>query len=473
MDSQQTKQFPQVGAVAIGRNDGDRIVRGLPTLTRQIPHVVYADSGSVDGSPDRARALGVHVVAITQPPHSAARGRQAGFDELLRVAPDIKYVHFIDGDCTLEPTWLETAVAYMEAHPKCAALAGRRREEFPQSGLGATVYKIAGKWDPVDWLSVRGSFGTNYATPPASFIPGQVTNALSLIANAGNRYLRVETETLSGVEPETAEVANFGAIVFFSDLPLNGSLRASADYFDFTIIDEIKTVSHNGILNTVFVANPGTNNPINCSAPLIDRITFINGQGAAGCTQGTTTGNDVTSIRSVRGNGPGANTSGIDYDITYSFEALGGDMSASVTATNVLAYEIDAFVLNGTPLTPAVDGLGFANYSRDGDIVSEWRGNASLNYSAGNHNLRYVMRYIQGVTDDRFIGTANEQIDDFVTSNLYYQYTMPFDENFVLSFSVENLMDEDPPFTVQQYSYDPFIGNPLGRTYEIGLRKTF
>jgi iron complex outermembrane receptor protein len=348
-----------------------------------------------------------------------------------------------------------------------------RREEFPQSGLGATVYKVAGKWDPVDWLSVRGSFGTNYATPPASFIPGQVTNALSLIANAGNRYLRVETETLSGVSPETAEVANFGAIVFLSDLPLNGTLRASADYFDFTIIDEIKTVSHNGILNTVFVASPGTNNPINCSAPLIDRITFINGQGAAGCTQGTTTGNDVTSIRSVRGNGPGANTSGIDYDVTYSFEALGGDMSASVTATNVLAYEIDAFVLNGTPLTPAVDGLGFANYSRDGDIVSEWRGNASLNYSAGDHNLRYVMRYIQGVTDDRFIGTANEQIDDFVTSNLYYQYTMPFDENFVLSFSVENLMDEDPPFTVQQYSYDPFIGNPLGRTYEIGLRKTF
>jgi len=26
---------------------------------------------------------------------------------------------------------------------------------------------------------------------------------------------------------------------------------------------------------------------------------------------------------------------------------------------------------------------------------------------------------------------------------------------------------------VQQYSYDPFIGNALGRTYEIGIRKTF
>ena len=84
-----------------------------------------------------------------------------------------------------------------------------------------------------------------------------------------------------------------------------------------------------------------------------------------------------------------------------------------------------------------------------------------------------MTRYIQGVKDDRFLGTANEQIDDFITQNLYYQYTLPWDEDFVLSLSVENLTDEDPPFTVQQYSYDPFIGNALGRTYEIGIRKTF
>ncbi|MEY2756496.1 MAG: hypothetical protein RIR33_274 [Pseudomonadota bacterium] len=369
-----------------------------------------------------------------------------------------------------------------------------RREEFPRSGLGATVYKVAGKWDPTDWLSLRGSFGTNYATPPASFIAGQVTNALSLIAAAGNKYLRVETETLSGVKPETAEVANFGAILFFSDMPLNGSFRASVDYFDFTIIDEIKTVSHNQIVNTVFVdrngdgqstsADAGATRLINCAAPLINRITFVNGQGAGGCVQGAygpggvittpgTVGDEVTSIRSVRGNGPGATTSGIDYDIAYDFEALGGEMTAQITATQVLSYEIDAFSLNGTVLTPAVDGLGFANYSRDGDLVSQWRGNASLNYALGDHNIRYVMRYIQGVKDDRFIGTANEQIDDFITSNLYYQYTLPWDEDFVLSLSVENLTDEDPPFTVQQYSYDPFIGNPLGRTFEVGIRKTF
>lgn len=153
MDTPTPQFFPGVGAVAIGRNDGDRIVRALPSLTRQIQHVVYADSGSVDGSPERAAALGVHVVAIKEPPHSAARGRQAGFDLLMKLAPDTKYVQFIDGDCTMEPTWLETAVTYMEAHPKCAALAGRRREEFPEHSLYNALIDIDwdGKVGPVDY----------------------------------------------------------------------------------------------------------------------------------------------------------------------------------------------------------------------------------------------------------------------------------------------------------------------------------
>ncbi|MBI1339145.1 TonB-dependent receptor plug domain-containing protein [bacterium] len=351
-----------------------------------------------------------------------------------------------------------------------------RREEFPRGGLGATVYKVAGKWDPFSWLAVRGSFGTNYATPPNNIVPGNVSTGLSLIAAAGNKYLRVSTVTLDGIQPETAEVGNFGLIFNFDQgLPLDGAFRLSLDYFDFTIKDEIKTVSHNQILNTVFAdGQPRTAaGRINCSAPLIGRITFLNGIGAAGCTQGVTVGDDVTSVASVFGNGPGAKTSGVDIDASYRFGALGGDLAFGLNATNVLAYEIQAFLLNGVQLTPAVDGLGFANYSRDGDVSSEWRGNTYVNYNSGNHNLRYVLRYIQGVTDDRFIGTANERIDDFTTHNLYYQYTLPWDEDFTLSLSIDNVTDEDPPFTVQQYSYDPFIGNPLGRTFEVGVRKRF
>jgi iron complex outermembrane receptor protein len=346
-----------------------------------------------------------------------------------------------------------------------------RREEFPRSDLGATVYKVAGKYDPFNWLAIRGSFGTNYATPPANIVPGSINGGIVQITRAGNAYLRTETETLSGIKPETAEVANFGMIFTFDDMPLNGRLRFSADYFNFDIKDEIKTVSHNAIVNSLVASSAAF---VNCSSPVIDRITFRNGVGAAGCTQGTTIGSDITSVRSVFGNGPGAKTSGIDYDVSYGFDAFGGDLTASLTATQILTFDIAGFDLNGVPISTAYDALGFSNYSRDAGVVSEWRGNATLNYAFGNHNIRYVARHIQGVENEaQPVGTPLRFVDDFTSHNLYYQWTLPWVEDMTLSLSVENFTDQDPPFVPQQYNFDPWIGNALGRTFEIGLRKEF
>ena len=80
----------------------------------------------------------------------------------------------------------------------------------------------------------------------------------------------------------------------------------------------------------------------------------------------------------------------------------------------MLSYEIDAFSLNGTVLTPAVDGLGFANYSRDGDLVAQGRGNASLNDNIGEHQIRYVPRNLQGVKDRRLLGPAPQNDTNFI-----------------------------------------------------------
>ncbi|HWC29034.1 MAG TPA: TonB-dependent receptor, partial [Dehalococcoidia bacterium] len=52
-----------------------------------------------------------------------------------------------------------------------------RREEF-SGGLGATVYKVSGKWDVFGPFSIRGSYGTNYQAPPVGVIPGEITNAV-------------------------------------------------------------------------------------------------------------------------------------------------------------------------------------------------------------------------------------------------------------------------------------------------------
>src|SRR5829696_5398802 len=89
-----------VGVVAIGRNEGERLRRCLGSVAGRGLPVVYVDSASTDGSREVARLLGADVVELDMSlPFSAARGRNEGFARLLKLAPEVRFVQFVDGDC--------------------------------------------------------------------------------------------------------------------------------------------------------------------------------------------------------------------------------------------------------------------------------------------------------------------------------------------------------------------------------------
>jgi GT2 family glycosyltransferase len=133
----------RVGAVVIGRNEGERLVRCLASVADVVEHIVYVDSGSTDGSLAAARAAGAEVVELEPTkPFTAARARNAGLAALMAgQAP--AYVQFIDGDCVLQPEWIATARKFHEASPKAAVACGRRREQFPE----ASVYNRLCDWE--------------------------------------------------------------------------------------------------------------------------------------------------------------------------------------------------------------------------------------------------------------------------------------------------------------------------------------
>jgi GT2 family glycosyltransferase len=127
-----------LGIVAIGRNEGERLRRCLVSLAsnRERLPSVYVDSGSTDGSVDLAQSMGVEVVELDLTrPFSAARARNAGFERLKQVAPGIHYVLFVDGDCEVVDGWIERAKAEFERRPKAAVVCGRRREMFPEHSI--------------------------------------------------------------------------------------------------------------------------------------------------------------------------------------------------------------------------------------------------------------------------------------------------------------------------------------------------
>lgn len=125
----------RMGAVIIGRNEGARLVACLASFPDWVRPLVYVDSGSTDGSVAAARAAGAEVVALDMAlPFTAARARNAGLARLQELgAPD--FVQFVDGDCRMQPGWLEAAAEFLAARPGVAVVCGRRREVRPEASI--------------------------------------------------------------------------------------------------------------------------------------------------------------------------------------------------------------------------------------------------------------------------------------------------------------------------------------------------
>lgn len=134
------------GVVVIGRNEGERLRRCLDSVAGQAATIVYVDSGSTDGSVAMAREKGVAVVNLDMRiPFTAARARNEGFRALRAVAPKLRYVFLVDGDCEVDPSWPAASLAYLEQHADVAAVCGRRRERHPEQSVYNRLCDI--EWD--------------------------------------------------------------------------------------------------------------------------------------------------------------------------------------------------------------------------------------------------------------------------------------------------------------------------------------
>ncbi|MGF1643114.1 MAG: glycosyltransferase [Thiotrichales bacterium] len=148
-----------IGTVVIGRNEGERLRHCLGSLSHTSVPTVYVDSGSSDGSLELASALGATTWALdASRPFSAARARNEGFERLLAQNPGLRYVQFIDGDCTLEPGWIEAARDALDADPRRAAVVGHLLERNAEASTYNRLCALEWKSVPGD-LEDFGAFG--------------------------------------------------------------------------------------------------------------------------------------------------------------------------------------------------------------------------------------------------------------------------------------------------------------------------
>lgn len=191
----------RVGVVAIGRNEGTRLRLCLESLEPATRPTVYVDSGSTDGSVELAQSLGAVVVELDpQAPFTAARSRNAGFEKLCSVAPDVEYVQFVDGDCEVDPGWLPAATVALETDLNVVVVCGRRRERFPEASIYNRLCDL--EWDmPVGETQACGGDALMRVSAFVAvggyrddLIAGEEPELCVRLRSRGRRILRVAAE---------------------------------------------------------------------------------------------------------------------------------------------------------------------------------------------------------------------------------------------------------------------------------------
>lgn len=126
----------EIGIVAIGRNEGQRLIDCLASVKSVTNNIVYVDSGSTDGSIAAAEEIGALVVKLDlNQPFTAARARNVGLAALKAFRPNVSFVQFVDGDCILVQDWLSKSLAFMERQRDVAVVCGRLRERYPTASV--------------------------------------------------------------------------------------------------------------------------------------------------------------------------------------------------------------------------------------------------------------------------------------------------------------------------------------------------
>jgi iron complex outermembrane receptor protein len=340
-------------------------------------------------------------------------------------------------------------------------LAGRY--EYYESQGETFNPKASLRWQALDWLALRASVGSTYRAPAATLT---TTNFTRQLTNANGTYRAEDRYGNPDLDPETALTYNIGAAVNV------GAFRATVDYWNFDFQDPLTIEAPADLLNVMFPGGSATGNcGVAAYAAVQQRFNFAGACGRA----------NILSYRTQYINGGNVKTSGLDFQVNLNVgEVLGGELSTGFDGTYLLKYdeapyEVEGFASSGAGVQKRAGTYRasvFTGYNR-------LRANAYVNWSMGGHNLRWQIRHVSSTNqiETNSINIARNvrstaKIAEYWQHDLTYKTELPWDTTATLT--VQNLFDEDPPFAIgTQYNYDPGSGNPLGRVFQIGLKKRF
>jgi iron complex outermembrane receptor protein len=345
----------------------------------------------------------------------------------------------------------------------------------------ATTYKLGLDWSVVDDLRFRGSYNTGFRAPNLDELyGGKATSFLSIAgdpcdsrakgfngnANAGlgslapgsacatslatigvtgaalaayqspeNNLVNDQRPFIVGgnpqLQPEKSHAWTVGAVLTPTFIP---GMSLSTDYYETTITN---TILSQGI-------------PINLPTPDIFILGCFQQQIASDCASISRNSGGIFQIQSLNANTGFQKGSGVDMELSYN--TAGGNLDLPIPGS--ISFDAQA----EHQITNTQNTLGSLNYfagtylATNGYVQPKWKATLLADYHVTDWTFHYDMQYIGGSNDASGGVGYGFTLPDVIYHNISVSYDLgqigPVADS-LFTFGINNLMDKDPPFTVE------------------------
>lgn len=304
-----------------------------------------------------------------------------------------------DGNYNVISIFQEVSVPFTE---KLTGEFALRLDDYSTFGK-ATTWKIGLTYVATDDLMLRGVAATGFRAPSVAELYGGNSGSFDYLedpwGNAQDEQILVNRTSDPNLKPEESESYTAGLV--YSPSYLDG-MSVTLDYWRFKVDNAIARMDTQAGLDACYAGDATACETFN-----------IGPQG------------DLDNLTNALTNVGTQDTSGIDFNLAYSFEGLGLDWKINNDTTYLLNFEQD-----GEDYTGTIDG-NFGAYARV-------RNNFSISAGQGDWSVMYFNRYVGEMTD------LAEGTD--VDSILYHNISGTYHINDMTSVSlgVKNFTDEKP-----------------------------
>lgn len=343
--------------------------------------------------------------------------------------------------------------------------------------------KISFRWQPMDTLTLRATYGEGFRAPPlnlltqkTSFSATATSDPATCILLTGNPGCRTQVTTYSISNPnlgsEQSKQWGLGAVWDATDW-----LNVTLDYYNIEITDSIQAVSMGTIVGclrgTIQICPTGISQfPVGTQVP-------NESLGLGATFDGGIVTNGIVNAQTGSANIGWIETEGYDLTLRTNF-----DMGNAGRLRNqlILGY-VGNYSSNGnssvvgTPSYPRLRGVLTNVWS-----VGDWNFNWNINYIHGTQSAAYRSWLALVRTSNRtatqnsnmaFYDSYPDRLPSAITHDLQVNYKAPW--NATITLGVNNVANKDPVYdqSLGGSSYDYYLYDPWGRVPYIRYTQRF